>query len=137
MDNIALRLDSKRARRRASAIALIATALFMISATAATATELVPSVGLTRSADSDVTKSYVGVAMRGWLVPAVIQSEIGVAYRSEELYGGSLREKMIPVTASLLFRPVRTMHADGGVGWYHTKLDYQHPSLSDGSTQWC
>jgi len=134
-----LRVHWMRAYRRASVIALVialaAMALFVLASTAAHAGELVPSVGLTRSVDSDETKSYVGVALRGWLIPSLVQSELGVAYRSEELFAGSLKEKMIPVTASLLLRPVRGLHADAGAGWYHTKLDYENPALSDETTQ--
>lgn len=131
------RADSERAYRRASAVALAIglAALLVLASSAARAGELVPSIGLTRSADSDETKSYLGLAMRGWLIPPLIQTEIGIAYRSEELFGGSLKEKMIPVTASLLLRPGRILHADGGAGWYHTKLDYENPALSDETTQ--
>src|SRR6266850_3846851 len=77
--------------------------LFVLSVlvgSAAEAAEIVPSVGLTRSTDSDDTKSLVGVALRTSLLPPVLQSEIAVGYRREEYYGGDLKVKMWPVTAS-------------------------------------
>jgi opacity protein-like surface antigen len=138
MDRVS-RGDSVRAYVRALVIAMVvalaAMLLLLWASTAARAGELVPSVGLTRSVDSDETKSYLGVALRGWLIPSLVQSELGVAYRSEELFNGSLKQTMIPVTASLLLRPVPGLHADGGAGWYHTKLDYENPLLSDETTQ--
>lgn len=91
---------------------------------ASRAAELVPSVGLTRSTDSDDTKSNVGLALRGNMAGPVLQSELGVSYRSDAYYGGALKVKQIPVTASLLVFPIPTLHADAGVGWYNTKYDY-------------
>ncbi|HET9950881.1 MAG TPA: outer membrane beta-barrel protein [Candidatus Eisenbacteria bacterium] len=106
-------------------------------ATAARAVELVPSYGLTRATDGDQTKSNVGLALRTGLAGPVLQSEIGVSYRSEEYYDGALKVKMIPVTASLLVRPIPSLHADAGVGWYHTNYDYaaSAPALSDETKQ--
>lgn len=101
----------------------------------ARAAELIPSVGLTRSVDSDETKSQIGLALRGSVLPGLLQSELGVGYRKDEYGGGALEVRQIPVTASLLLTPIPTLHGDAGVGWYNTKLDYQDPLLQDETTQ--
>jgi len=108
----------------------IAALLCAASTMQARAAEIIPSVGLTRATDADETKSNVGLALRSSLAGPVLQSEIGISYRSEQRYDGALKVKMIPVTASLLLRPVPTLHADAGVGWYHTKYDYAEGPLA-------
>lgn len=97
--------------------------------------ELVPSVGLTRSIDGDQAKSNLGLALRGTLVPQVLQTEFGVSYRREEYYDGDLAVKQWPITASLLLTPLPTLHGDAGVGWYNTTYDYKSPLLSNETKQ--
>ena len=106
-----------------------------LSLRAARAAEIEPSVGLTRSVGGDETKSQVGMALRGSLVPRLLQSEIAAGYRSEDAMGGDLRVKMWPVTVSALLTPIPTLHADAGVGWYNTTLDYRDPLLKDETKQ--
>lgn len=120
----------------AAAISLAAAAAFLTWAATARSAELVPSIGVTRAVDGDEnTKTFLGLALRGTLVPQIVQTEIGVGYHRDEQYGGDLNVKMIPVTASLLVSPVRSLHLDGGVGWYHTNLDYENPLLEDQTNQ--
>jgi hypothetical protein len=93
---------------------------------AAHAAEIIPSVGITRSArpgDSDQAQLSGGLAVRGELLP-LLKSEIGVSYRSEDRMNGALTTRMWPVTASLWLTPFPALYAGGGVGWYHTTLDY-------------
>ena len=90
----------------------------------ALAGEIIPSVGLTRSVDSDEAKSLVGLALRGSLIPGVVKTEIGVQYRQESLYNGDLKLRQWPVTASLWLAPVPALYAGAGVGWYQTTFDY-------------
>jgi len=104
--------------------ALALSALGAFGAPAAMAAEIVPSVGLTRSVDGDETNKSVGLALRGSLVPGVLKSEIGASYRSEDQFGGNLKLKMWPITASLLVSPIPTLYGSAGVGWYHTTFDY-------------
>ena len=92
----------------------------------ARAAEIIPSIGMTRSArpgGDDRAQAYGGVALRGDLLP-LLQSEIGVAYRDESRQNGALKVRMWPVTASLWLTPLPSLYAGGGVGWYHTTLDY-------------
>lgn len=86
--------------------------------------EIVPSVGLTKPVNGDVDAStFGGVALRGTLAP-MIESEIGVSYRSESRDGGLLKVRQWPVTGSLYLTPLPMLYAGGGVGWYQTTYDY-------------
>jgi hypothetical protein len=129
--------DAHRSAWTTAAALLLLAGSTALGTTAARAVELVPSYGLTRATDGDQTKSNVGLALRTGLAGPVLQSELGVSYRSEEYYDGALRTKMVPVTASLLVRPIPTIHADAGVGWYHTNYDYavNTPTLADETRQ--
>ena len=129
--------DALRSAWAAAAVLLLLAGSTAIGAQTARAAELVPSYGLTRATDGDQTKSNVGLALRTGLAGPVLQTELGVSYRSEEYYDGALKVKMVPVTASLLVRPIPTLHADAGVGWYHTNYDYaaSTPTLSDETKQ--
>lgn len=104
--------------------ALLLGAALIASAGPASAVEIIPSYGLTRSVDSDDTESLLGLAVRGSLIPGVLKTEIGAQYRSESLAGGDLKTKMWPVTASLWLSPVSALYAGAGVGWYQTTFDY-------------
>jgi len=101
--------------------------LLVTAVSGAKAVELVPSVGVTRTVDSDEANSNFGLAVRGDLAGPVIQAELGASYRSQDYSGGDIKAKMVPVTASLLVRPIPMIHADAGAGWYHTK--YEYPNL--------
>lgn len=91
----------------------------------AQATEIIPSVGITKSARDDNANAEIsgGLAVRGNLLP-LLKTEVGVSYRSESRLGGDLVVKQWPVTASLWLAPIPALYAGGGVGWYHTTLDY-------------
>jgi len=102
--------------------------------TPAPAIELVPSVGLTRAVETDDVKTQVGLALRAPLLPAVMQVELGGAYRSESRFGGDLEVRQWPITASLWLTPLPSIYAGGGAGWYHTSLDYREP-IEDETTQ--
>jgi len=97
----------------------------LANAATAPATEIIPSVGLTRSTDSDKVKSLLGLGVRGFVIPGVLQAELGAQYRTETLYDGDLKLRQWPITASLWLSPVYTLYAGGGVGWYHTSFDYR------------
>jgi hypothetical protein len=122
-------------RLRAALAWLVAAALPLSVPVVASAAELIPSVGLTRSVDSDQTQSQIGLALRGTVVPGILRSEIGAGYRKDRYSGGALEVTQIPITASLLLTPIPTLHADAGVGWYNTHLDYQNDALQDETTQ--
>ena len=86
--------------------------------------EIVPSIGLTKPVNGDVDAApYGGIAVRGMLAP-MLETEIGVAYRSESRDADQLKIRMWPVTASLYLTPLPMLYAGGGVGWYQTTYDY-------------
>lgn len=120
------RNPSMRRQRRASLVATMLVAVLVLAGVRrAQAVEIIPSVGVTKSArnSGEAARVYGGVALRGSFLP-LLKSEIGVAYRSESRLDGNLDVKMWPVTASLWLAPISTLYAGGGIGWYHTTLDY-------------
>ncbi|HEU4724445.1 MAG TPA: outer membrane beta-barrel protein [Candidatus Eisenbacteria bacterium] len=128
--------NGSRWTRRCVAGAVIAIGVASLSASAppARAGEIVPSVGYSKGVDSDEAKSNLGLAIRGNLAGPAVQAELGTSYRSEERFGGDLKLRMVPVTASILVRPVPMLHADVGAGWYFTKFDYNDALLIDDET---
>jgi len=121
---------------RTAAPATLAALLLCMFCTSlkATATEIIPSVGLSRSVDSDETKSNVGLALRGSMIPHVLDVELKGQYRQDKVLGGAVTEKMWPITASAWLTPLRVVYAGAGVGWYHTTLDYEAPSTQPSDT---
>jgi hypothetical protein len=116
------------------AAALLLTPLFLAFASPSRAMEVVPSVGMTRPVDVDDVNSEVGLALRGPLIPGIIQTEVAGSYRSESRFDGALKLRQWPITASLYLTPVPALYAGGGVGWYNTTFDYQAP-ISDETKQ--
>ena len=104
--------------------AIVLLAVGFTSIQTARAAEIVPSIGIARStSDQGEVKTFAGLALRGSMLP-MVKPEIGIAYRSEPYNNGDLKVKMWPVTASLWLAPLPTFYLGGGVGWYHTTLDY-------------
>jgi len=118
-------LTAVRRRFLSLMLALSLCGLGVMQGGVASATELIPSVGLTRSADSDEAKSLYGLALRSYIVPHAIQGEIQGQYRQEELYNGDLHLKTWPVTASLYVAPIQQVYVGAGAGWYHNTFDYR------------
>lgn len=100
------------------------------------AAEIVPSYGLTKSVDGgDEVKGMFGLALRGNLVPNLLQTEVAAGYRTEDMSNGALHVRQWPITASILLAPMNMLYADAGVGWYHTTFDYEDDALSDDTVQ--
>ena len=115
--------------------ALIFIIALLVGLSAAHATEIVPSIGLTRAADgSGETKTFYDLALRGSMVP-LLKHEIAVGYRSEEYFGGDLKVTMVPVTASLWLAPVPLVYAGAGVGLYASAYNYRDIIIPDTSKQ--
>lgn len=100
-------------------------ALLLMGVQIARATEVIPSVGITRAVNTDdnSTRMSGGLAVRSNLAP-FLMGEIGASYRSETRSGGDLHIRQWPITASLWLTPVPMLYAGGGAGWYQTTLDY-------------
>src|SRR5213083_1202713 len=99
-------MDRREVRRAAMPFHILACVtsialLIVVPPKAAKAFEIVPSVGITRSVESDDVTKQVGLALRSSIVPHLLKSEIGGSYRSDKRNGGAVEAKMWPVTASL------------------------------------
>jgi opacity protein-like surface antigen len=113
-----------RALDRSLIGAALLMAMLLLSVQMARAVEIIPSVGWSKGVDSDEdARVFGGLALRGNLAP-FLKAEVGAAYRSEEIVEDNLQMRMWPVTASLWLTPIPVIYAGGGVGWYHTTLDF-------------
>ena len=130
-----MRIDNNRNLFFALIVGSLA-ALVMCAAVqhAQAATEIIPSVGLTRTVDSDEAKSDVGLALRSSAIPGVADIELKGQYRKEDVLGGAITQRQWPITASLWLTPLRVVYAGAGVGWYHTTLDYNGPGAPPDDT---
>ena len=93
---------SERRWRSGSLVAtLLVAVLALAGARNALAVELIPSIGITKSArnSGEQARVYGGLALRGGFLP-FLKSEIGIAYRNESRLGGDLDVKMWPVTGN-------------------------------------
>lgn len=134
--NRRLEIESAFAGRALTVTMLLFAVLFAALPSVSGAAEIVPSYGLTRSVDGgDEVKGMFGLALRGNLIPNVLQSEIGAGYRTDEIAGGALDVRQWPITASLLLTPMNVIYAGAGVGWYHTTYDYEDDTLGDETVQ--
>lgn len=134
--------DSNRLTAKGHAGRALLVSVLMLAAAHATvpslarAAEIVPSYGLTRSVDGgDEVKGMFGLALRGNLIPNVLQSEVGAGYRTEDMSNGAVHVRQWPITASLLLTPMNVVYAGAGVGWYHTTYDYEDDALGDETVQ--
>ncbi len=118
-------------------LAAFALALLVALAASASASELIPSLGVTKpvSGGGDA-QLYTGIALRDAIGP-LLMGEIGVSYRSESRFNDQLKVRSWPVTASLYVTPVPVVYAGAGVGWYQTTFDYpaSMPTLQDETKQ--
>lgn len=105
---------------------LVLLALIAVGVRIAAAAEVIPSLGITRPVDNNLSSDariYGGLAIRGALLP-LLEGEIGAAYRSESRMDGNLKVRQWPLTTSLWLTPAPWMYAGGGVGWYQTTYDF-------------
>jgi hypothetical protein len=118
--------NPNRLQKKVLGISLLALALCvatMIPRAASAMTEVIPSVGLTRSVDgNEDVKPYGSLALRHGFFK-YLDAEVGVAYRQEDRFNDQLTVRQWPITASL-WVPVSMLYGGGGVGWYHTTFDY-------------
>jgi len=129
-----MRLDNNRNLFLALILGSLAALVMCAAVKAQAATEIIPSVGLSRNVDSDDAKTNLGLALRASAIPSVVDVELKGQYRKEDLSGGAITEKQWPITASLWLTPLRLIYAGAGVGWYHTTLDYNGPAAPPDDT---
>lgn len=112
-------------QKKVLGISLFALSLVAIAPRFVAATEVIPSVGLTRSVDgNDEVKPFGSLALRHPVFTKYVDAEVGIAYRQESRFNDQLTVRQWPVTASLWVNPISALYAGGGVGWYHMTFDY-------------
>ena len=91
------------------------------------ATELIPSIGITKSVENSQgdAKGFGSLALRAPLSP-FFDVELGVSYRQQVIVPDQLKLVMWPVTASLWVRPIPALYAGVGVGYYPVTFDYDN-----------
>lgn len=116
----------------AAAILLSGTALVVTRAQSA---EIIPSLAMTKAVDSnDNTRLSYGLALRAPMAP-VLDAEIGVGYRKDEISSGLVERTQWPIMGSLWLKPTQMLYVGGGVGWYNTTLKYPNTTISNKTTQ--
>jgi hypothetical protein len=122
------------ASARVAGIILLA-ALATSSPGIARAVEIIPSLGFTRSMDTNAgdAKALGGIAIRAALLP-FLKAEGGIGYRQDSFANDDVKMRQWPVTASLWFSPLPMVYAGGGFGWYRTTLDYRDGLPFENST---
>jgi opacity protein-like surface antigen len=105
--------------------ALVLAALAATTASSARAIELIPSLGITKSTDTNAAdaKAFGGLALRAPLLP-FLKAEGAIGYRQDSFAAGDVKVRQWPVSASLWASPLPMIYAGGGIGWYRTTLDY-------------
>lgn len=106
--------------------ALLLTTLATASAGFAHAWEIIPSLGVTKSTDTNAgdARGSGGLAIRAPLLP-FLKAEGGIGYRQDSFANGDVTVRQWPVSASLWVAPLPMLYAGGGVGWYRTTFDYR------------
>jgi hypothetical protein len=90
---------------------------------------------MTKAVDgNDDTRLSFGLGLRAPMAP-FLDGEIGVGYRKDELFSGTIERTQWPITGSLWLKPTPMVYAGGGLGWYNTTLRYPNTSLSSETTQ--
>ncbi|MFI5371249.1 MAG: outer membrane protein [Candidatus Eisenbacteria bacterium] len=105
-------------------VGALACASLVLCTSSARATEIVPSLGMTRAVDNgNQTQLSGGLAVRGHILP-LLEAEIAAGYRSDSRFDGALHVRQWPITTSLWLTPIPEIYAGGGVGFYQTTMDY-------------
>ncbi len=115
--------------------AVLLATLTTASAGVARAVEIIPSIGVAKSTDSNAgdAQGFGGLAVRAALLP-FLKVEGGIGYRQDSFSGGDLKVRQWPVTASAWLTPFPMLYGGGGVGWYRTTLDFSDTLPIEDST---
>lgn len=124
------------AARQLAGILILAAAASM-NAGNARAIEIIPSLGITKSTDTNAgdSQGFGGLAVRAPLFP-FLKVEGAIGYRQDSFADGDLKVRQWPVTASLWVAPLPMVYAGGGLGWYRTTFDNRSSlPFEDSTTQ--
>ena len=87
-----------------------------------------PQVGFIKSADADKTTIMPGVALRIKLLGFGVEGSI--YYKSEEFQNGMIKTKSYPINLTAMLSVLPIVHAEAGIGWYNTQIDFSNLSSS-------
>lgn len=98
-----------------------------VGAGLASAFEVIPAVGVTKSTDDNAgdAQGYFGLSLRAPVLP-YLKLEGTIGYRQDRFAGGDLKVRQWPITASAWAFPTPILYAGGGLGWYRTTFDYSN-----------
>jgi len=95
--------------------------LFISSEFFAQSISIGPQLGFVKSTDADQTSLMPGLAARLSFLGFGIEGSL--YYKSEDFRNGSIKTKSYPVNVTLFWKFLPFFHAEGGLGWYSTKID--------------
>lgn len=136
MNRFTTYLSAARAARISAGLCALAV-LLVVHPNRATAGEIIPSLGITKSTDDNAgdAKFSGGLAFRGAIVP-FLKAEVGVSYRQQSYFGDDLKIQQWPITGSLWLTPFPVLYAGGGIGYYQTTYKYSGAlPFDDGTDQ--
>ena len=81
-----------------------------------------PQFGFIKSTDADDAIVMPGAALRLNLVGFSVEGS--VYYKSEEYNNGLIKAKSYPIMLTAMINILPILHAEGGIGWYNTKIEY-------------
>jgi len=69
-----------------------------------------------------------GLALRLSMIGVSVEGSI--YYKSEEFQNGLVKTKTYPINLTAFVNILPIVHAEAGIGWYNTKIDFDHPISS-------
>ncbi len=90
-----------------------------------------PQISFLKSTDADNSVIMPAVAARLDLLNFGIEGSIG--YKSEEYGDGMIKTTSYPVLLTGMLGVFPFIHAEAGIGWYNTKIDYDEALVQLGS----
>ncbi len=83
-----------------------------------------PQVGFIKSTDADKASIMPGLALRINLLGFGVEGSI--YYKSEEFQNGAIKTKSYPINLTAMLNVLPIVHAEAGIGWYNTQIDFTH-----------
>lgn len=87
-----------------------------------------PQVGFIKSVDADKTTIMPGAAIRIKFLGLGVEGSI--YYKTEEFQNGSVKTKSYPINLTAMLSILPVVHAEAGIGWYNTQIDFTSLSTS-------
>ena len=81
-----------------------------------------PQIGFIKTKDADKASIMPAIAARLNLIGLKVEGSIG--YKSDEYGSGEIKTKSYPILLTGMLSVFPFIHAEAGIGWYNTKIDY-------------